>query len=67
MKGFLFIRLHLNSVLPEINELRNITKLSDTAVAGISETKIGQFHSLSKYALLISIRFAVIGTGLGEG
>ena len=35
-----FIHLNVNSLLPKIDELRNIAKLSNAAVIGISESKL---------------------------
>ena len=35
-----FIHLNVSSLLPEINELRNIAKLSNAAVIGISKSKL---------------------------
>ena len=37
--SFIFIHLNVNSLLPKIDEVRNITKLSKAAVIGISESK----------------------------
>ena len=39
-KGIHFIHLNVNSLLPEIDELRNIAKCSNAAVIGISESKL---------------------------
>ena len=39
-KGFHFIHLNVNSLFPKIDENRNIAKLSNAAVIGISETKL---------------------------
>ena len=39
-RGFHFIHLNVNSLLPKIDELRNIAKLSNAAVIGISESKL---------------------------
>ena len=36
-RGLHFIHLNVNSLLPKIDELRNIAKLSNAAVIGISE------------------------------
>ena len=38
-----FIHLHVNSLLPKIDELRNITKLSNAAVIRIGESKLDDF------------------------
>ena len=40
MRGLHFIHLNVNSLLPKIEELRNIAKLSNAAVIGISESKL---------------------------
>ena len=40
-RGLHFIHLSVNSFLPKIDELRNIAKLSNAAVVGISESKLG--------------------------
>ena len=37
-KGLRFIHLNINSFLPEIDELRNISKCSNAAVIRITET-----------------------------
>ena len=39
-RGLHFIHLNVNSLLPKIDELRNIAKLSNAAVIGISESKL---------------------------
>ena len=39
-RGLHFIHLNVNSLLPKIRELRNIAKLSNAAVIGISESKL---------------------------
>ena len=39
-KGLHLIHLNVNSVLPKIDELRNIGKCSNAAVIGITETKL---------------------------
>ena len=39
-RGLHFIHLNINSLLPKIDELRNITKLSNAAVIGINEPKL---------------------------
>ena len=39
-RGLHFIHLNVNSLLPKIDELRNIAKLSNAAVTGISESKL---------------------------
>ena len=39
-KGLHLIHLNVNSLLPKIDELHNIAKCSNTAVIGITETKL---------------------------
>ena len=39
-KGLHLIHLHINSLLPKIDELCNIGKCSNAAVIGITETKL---------------------------
>ena len=39
-RGLHFIHLNVNSLLPKIDELRNIAKLSNAEVIGISESKL---------------------------
>ena len=39
-RGIRFIHLNINSLLPKIDELRNIAKLSNAAVIGIGESKL---------------------------
>ena len=39
-RGLHFIHLNINSLLPKIDELRNIAKLSNAAVIGIGESKL---------------------------
>ena len=39
-KGFHLTHLNINSLLPKIDELRNIAKCSNDAVIGITETKL---------------------------
>ena len=43
LRGLHFIHLNINSLLPKIDELRNIAKLSNAAVIGISESKLDDF------------------------
>ena len=38
--GMHFIRLNINSILPKIDEIRYITKLTNATVIGLSETKL---------------------------
>ena len=40
LRGLHFICLNINSLLPKINKLRNIAKLSNAAVIGISKSKL---------------------------
>ena len=40
-EAFYLIHLNVNSLLPKIDELRNIAKSSKAAVMGITETKSG--------------------------
>ena len=40
LRGLHFIHLNINSLLPKIDELRNIAKLSNGAVIGIGESKL---------------------------
>ena len=40
-KGLHLIHLNINSLLPKVDELRNIAKYSNAAVIGITETKLG--------------------------
>ena len=47
----------------KIDELRCIVKLSNPAVIGKSESKLGNL----KYALINVMHFTVIGTEKGEG
>ena len=39
-KGLHFIHLNINSLMPKINELREIVKISNPTVIGITETKL---------------------------
>ena len=39
-RGLHFLHLNINSILPKIDELRNIAKTSKVSVIGISETKL---------------------------
>ena len=39
-RGLHFIHLNVNSLLPKIDKFRNIAKLSNAAVIGISESKL---------------------------
>ena len=41
LRGLHFIHLNVNSLLPEIDEVINIAKLSNAAVIGINESKFG--------------------------
>ena len=42
-RGLHFIHLYVNSLLPKIDELRNIAKLSNATVIGISESKLDDY------------------------
>ena len=46
--GFIFIHLYVNKLLPKIDELRNIAKLSHAAVIGIGESKLDDSVLLSE-------------------
>ena len=39
-RGLHFLHLNVNSLLPKIDELRYISKLSNAAIIGITETKL---------------------------
>ena len=39
-RGLHFIHLNINSLLPKIDELREIVKISNSKVSGITETKL---------------------------
>ena len=39
-RGLHFIHLNINSLLPKIDELREIVKISNSTVIGITETKL---------------------------
>ena len=39
-RGLHFVHININSLLPKIDELRYIAKLSEAAVIGISESKL---------------------------
>ena len=54
-------------MLPKIDKLRNIAKLSNAAVIGISESKLENSVLSSEITLITIILFAVIGTDMGEG
>ena len=44
-RGIDFIHLNVKTLLPKINELRNIAKLSNAAVISVSESKLhGSVH-----------------------
>ena len=40
-RGMHFIHLNINSILPKIDEIRYIVKLTNATVIGLSETKLG--------------------------
>ena len=49
-RGIHFIHLNVKTLLPKINELRNIAKLSNAAVISISESKLhDSVHLSEKY------------------
>ena len=39
-RGMYFIHLNINSILPKIDEIRYIAKLTNATVIGLSETKL---------------------------
>ena len=39
-KGLHFVHININSLLPKIEELRNITKSSNISIIGVTETKL---------------------------
>ena len=41
-RGIHFVHININSILPKIEELRNIAKTSNVSVIGISETKLDE-------------------------
>ena len=43
-----FIHINVNSLLPKTDKLRNITKLSNAAFIGISESKLVDFDLSSE-------------------
>ena len=51
-RGLHFLHININSILPKIEELRNISKLSNASIIGISESKLdktvleGEFASM---------------------
>ena len=59
--GLHFIHRNINSLLPKIDELRNIAGTSNAAVIGVGESK------LDDSVLSSEILFAVIGTDIGRG
>ena len=54
-------------MLPNIEELRNIAKLSNAAVIGISESKLDGSAISSKIHIGNVVHFPVIGTIMEEG
>ena len=46
--GLHFLHLHINSLLPKIDELRHIARLTNAAVIGISESKLDDSVSTSE-------------------
>ena len=51
-RGLHFIHLNINSLLPKIDELRNIAKLSNAAVIGIGESKLDWYEMI----LLVNLK-----------
>ena len=41
-KGLHFIHININSLLPKIDEIRHMTKITNAAIAGIGETKLDE-------------------------
>ena len=41
-KGLYFIHININSLLPKIDEIRHMTKITNAAIVGIGETKLGE-------------------------
>ena len=66
-RGLHFIHLNINSLLPKIDELRNIAKLSNAAVIGISESKLDDSVLSSEIHIDDYNDVTVIGTDMGEG
>ena len=66
-RGLHFIHLSVNSFLPKIDELRNIAKLSNAAVIGISESKLDDSVLSSEIHIDDYNDVTVIGTDMGEG
>ena len=64
-RGIHFIHLNVNSLLPKIDELGNIAKLSNAAIIGTSKSKLTIPFSHLKYTLITILHFAVIGTDMG--
>ena len=64
-RGLYFIHLNVNSLLPKIDELGNIAKLTNAAIIGISKSKLTIPFSHLKYTLITILHFAVIGTDMG--
>ena len=47
-RGLHFLQLSLNSLLPKIDEVRHIARLTNVAVIGISESKLDDSVSASE-------------------
>ena len=47
-KGLHFIHININSLLPKIDEIRHMTKITNAAIAGIGETKLDKSILSSK-------------------
>ena len=41
-KGLHFIHININSLLPKIDEIRHMTKITNAAIIGIGETKLDE-------------------------
>ena len=54
-RGLHFVHININSLLPKTHELRYIAKLSEAAVTGISESKLGDSVLSSEFKLKIMI------------
>ena len=54
-RGLHFVHININSLLPKIDELQYIVKLSKAAVIGILESKLDDSVLLLKFKLKIRI------------
>ena len=50
-RGLHFIHLNINSLLPKIDELREIVKISNAMVIGITETKLDKLIGDSEISI----------------